>query len=147
MSDGGDHRRVRMPDRWNDFVRRPAAAERLVERYETVACKSDDFGTLLLQSELLPFRIENVEEVGQTPVVTLRRHLCRLTRRLDCEIEAAQALPEAAIVGVGLVDLLYGHKYCPLVCGGQFVRPVVGDLDHGIEPAEVEDRGTERRPH
>ena len=67
MLDRGDRRRVRMPDRRNDFVRRPAAAERLVERDKAVARKPDNLGTLLFQSELLPFRIENVEEVGQDP--------------------------------------------------------------------------------
>ena len=62
--DGGNHRRIRMPDRRNDLVGRPAAAERLVERNEAVAGKSDDLGTLLLEGELLPFRVENVEEIG-----------------------------------------------------------------------------------
>jgi len=87
--DSGYHRGVRMPDRWNDFVRRPAAAERLVEGHEAVAGKPDDLGTLLLQRELLPFGVENVEEIGQAPVVALGRHLGRLTRRIEGEIEAA----------------------------------------------------------
>ena len=143
--DGSNHRRIRMPDRRNDFVRRPAAAERLIERNKAVACKPDDLGTLLFQRELLPFRVENVEEVGQTPVVALGRHLGRLTRRLEREIEAAQALPETAIGGVGFVHLLHRDKNGLLVGRCEFVRPVVGNLDLGIERAEVEDRGTERR--
>ena len=34
-SESGNRRRVRTPDRRNDLTRRPAAAERLVERYKT----------------------------------------------------------------------------------------------------------------
>ena len=62
-------------------------------------------------------------------------------------IEAAQALPEAAIGGVGFVDLLHGHQNGLFVGRGKLVRPVIGNLDQGIECAEVEDWGIERRPH
>ena len=145
--DGGNHRRVGMPDRRNDLVRRPAAAKRLIERHEAVARKPDDLGTLLFQGELLPFRIENVEEIGQTAVVALGRHLCRLARRLQREIEAAQALPITAIGSVGFVNLLHRRKNGLLIGRCKLVRPEVGNLDLGIECAEVEDRGTDRRPH
>ena len=91
MLDGGNRCGIRMPDRRNDFVRRPAAAERLIERHETVTCQSNDFGTLLFQSELLPLGVKNVEEVGETAVVALARHFGRLARRIDGDIEAAQA--------------------------------------------------------
>src|ERR1019366_6880655 len=119
----GNHRRVRMPDWWNDFVRRPAAAERLVESHEAVACKPDDLGTLLLQSELLPFGVENVEEIGQAPVVALGGHLRRLARRIDGGVQAAQALSVATIGDVGFVDLLHGHKNGLLVRRGKLMRP------------------------
>ena len=83
--DGRHECRIRMPDRRNDFVRRPAAAKRLIERHEAVACKSDDLGALLLQRELLPLRVENVEEIGQAAVVALGRDLGRLTRGIKRE--------------------------------------------------------------
>src|ERR1700693_1097037 len=101
MLDGGNRRRVRAPDRRNDFIRRTAAAKCLVERNEAVAGKPYHLCTLLLQREMLPFGVENVEEIGQTPVVALGCHLGRLTRRIDSGIEAAQALPVTAIGGVG----------------------------------------------
>ena len=104
--DGCNDRRVRVPDRRNDFVRRPAAAERLIERHKAVAGKPDNFGALLLQRELLPLRIENVEEVGQAAVVALGRHLGRLARGVKREIEAAHALAKALIGRIGFVDLL-----------------------------------------
>ena len=138
--DRGDDRRIGTPDRRNDFIRRPAAAERLIERHKTVPGKPDDFRALLLQRELLPFGVEHVEEVGQAAVVTLRRHLGRLTGRVKREIEAAQALTEALIGRIGFVDLLDRDENRLLVNAGQFVGAVVGDLDPRIEGAEVEDR-------
>src|SRR5579859_5684095 len=52
--DGRNHRWIGMPDLRNDFIRRPAAAERLVERHKTVAGQPHHFGALLLEGELLP---------------------------------------------------------------------------------------------
>ena len=141
-----NRRRVReCAYRRNDLVRRPAAAKRLIKGYETVACKPDDIGTLLFQGELLPLRVENVEEIGQAAVVALGRHPRRLARRLDGGIQAAQALAVSAIGRVGLVNLLYRDQDGLLVDRRELVRPVVGDLDFGIESAEVEERRAERR--
>src|ERR1700722_14011783 len=99
--------RVRTPDRRNDFVRRPAAAKRLVQRHKAFAGETNDFGALLLQCELLPFRVEHVEEIGQAPVVALGRHLGGLARGLKREIKAAYALTIALIGRVGFIDLLH----------------------------------------
>src|SRR6202012_5606526 len=138
---------VRTPDRRNDFIRRPAAAECFIERHETVASKPEGLGPLLLQGELLPFRVQHVEEVGQATIVTLGRHLGGLARRVKRKVEAAQTLPKGLVAAVSLVSLLYRNQYILLVCGREFMRPVVGDLDLGVERAEVEDRGIEGRAH
>jgi len=110
MFHGSNRGRLRMPDRWNDLLRRPAAAKRLVECDEAVARKSDDLGALLLQGELLPFGIQHVEEIGQPAIVALARNVGRLARRIEGNIQAAQALPVGAIGGVGFVNLLDGDK-------------------------------------
>ena len=131
--DGRNDRGVGMPDRRNDFVRRPAATKRLVERNESVARKPGAFGTLLLKRELLSFRVENVEEVRQTSVVTLGGHFGRLPCRFDREIETAHALPETDIGGIGLIDLLHRHQDRAFVRGGELMGAVIFDLDQCVE--------------
>ncbi len=145
--DRGDHCRVRMPDRRNDLVGWPASAQCLVERNKAVALKADDFGALLLQCELLPFGVENVQEVGQSAVITLGRDLGRLARCVDGEIKAADALPVSEIGGVGLVRLLDRNENRLPICHRKLVRTVVGNLDEGIERAEIEEGGANRRSH
>ena len=145
--DRSDHRRVRVPDRRDDFIRRPTAAKRLIERHKTVAGKPDDLGALLLQGELLPFGVQHVEEVGETPVITLGRHPGRLTRGIEREVEAAHALAEGLIGRIRLVHLLDRGEDRFLVNGRQFMRAVVGDLDLGIQRPEVQDRGIESWAH
>src|SRR5271168_2110505 len=98
--DRRDHCRVRAPDRRDDFIWRPAAAERLIERHKTIAGKPNDFGALLLQGELLPFGVQHIEEVGQAAIVTFRRHASCLTGGLEREVKAAHALPEGLIGGI-----------------------------------------------
>jgi hypothetical protein len=87
--DGRNECRIRASDRWNDFVRGPAAAKRFIQRHKAVASKANDFGTLLLQGELFPLRVENVEEVGEAAVVALSRYPGGLARGIKREIKAA----------------------------------------------------------
>ncbi len=140
-----NRRRVGMPERRNDFVGRPAAAQRLVECDKAVTGKPDHLGALLFQGELLPLRVEDVEKIGQAPVVTFGCHLCRLARGVDGDIQAAQALPVGTIGGVGFVHLLDGDKYDLLVSRRKLMRPQISNLDQGIKRAEIEDRGADRR--
>src|SRR6202007_2646853 len=115
--------------RRNDLVGWPASAQCLVERNKTVALKADDFGALLLQCELLPFGVENVQEVGQAAVITLGRDLGRLARCVEREIQVAKALPVSEMGSVGLVPLLDRNED-PLPIGHRkLVRTVVGNLD------------------
>src|ERR1700722_5546176 len=116
--DRGDHRRVRAPDRRDDFIWRPTAAERLIERHKTVPRKPDDFGALLLERELLPLGIQHVEEVGQAAVVAPGRSPRRLTGGIEREVEAAQALTKTLIGRVRFVDLLDRDKDRLLVNAG-----------------------------
>ena len=145
--DTGDHCRVRMPDRRNALVGWPASAQCLVERNKTVALKADDFGALLLKSELLPFGVENVQEVGQAAVITLGCDLGRLARCVEREIKAAQALPVSEIGSVGLVHLLDRDENRLPISHRKLMRTVVGNFDEGIERAEIEERGAKRRSH
>src|ERR1700722_14308312 len=127
-----DHCRVRMPDRRNALVGWPASAQCLVERNKTVALKADDFGALLLKSELLPFGVENVQEVGQTAVITLGCDLGRLARFVDTEIKAGRARPVWELGSVGFFPVLATARNRLPISHRKLMRTVVGNFDEGI---------------
>src|ERR1700733_11437159 len=91
MFRGGDRGGQRSANRWNRFIQRPTASERLIEGDEVVGRQLARGDMACFEIELLALGVENVQKICEAAIVSLRGELRCFARRNQGAIKAIQA--------------------------------------------------------
>src|ERR1700733_9996221 len=141
-SNPGGQRRA---NRWNRFIQRPTASERLVESDEVVGRPLARGDMARFEIELLAFGVEDVQKICEAAIVSLRGDLRCLARRNQGAIKAFEAFQLCPVGSTGIVDLPNRHQYRLLVGDKGFMPLQVGDFYLCVERPEIEHGHVERR--
>ena len=93
---------------------------------------------MLLEVELLPLRVQNVQVVGQAVFISVGGEFGGQMVRGQRAIKVAQTFLLRSIGNRRVVDLLHRGQNRLLVGGQLFARRQIRDLDLGVERPEIE---------